>query len=282
MLGKLIKYDIKSMSRTFIPLWVLTPVIAMMLSLSMRGIVTTSRLSPAGSLVAARNGIVTMVMGLLFFGVIVGLVVMTIMFVIQRFWNGLLKEEGYLMFTLPVETWELVTAKGLSATFVACISVADAVFSCLVLALFSAEVVLNTLADVWKLLTKELFEMGPVFMFGLVLFLFLSILSVAQSIYHVYAAMALGQLFEGHRVLGACVSYVGISIAVSVATSIVASVTSWILPNSWSYNWWYYMNHSSEVMGLIYLLVMILYTAVEIIVYHVITERILSTKLNLE
>ena len=282
MLGKLIKYDIKSMSRTFIPLWVLTPVIAMMLSLSMRGIVTTSRLSPAGSLVAARNGIVTMVMGLLFFGVIVGLVVMTIMFVIQRFWNGLLKEEGYLMFTLPVETWELVTAKGLSATFVACISVADAVFSCLVLALFSAEVVLNTLADVWKLLTKELFEMGPVFMFGLVLFLFLSILSVAQSIYHVYAAMALGQLFEGHRVLGACVSYVGISIAVSVATSIVASVTSWILPNSWSYNWWFYMNHSSEVMGLIYLLVMILYTAVEIIVYHVITERILSTKLNLE
>ena len=282
MLGKLIKYDIKSMSRTFIPLWVLTPVIAMMLSLSMRGIVTTSRLSPAGSLVAARNGIVTMVMGLLFFGVIVGLVVMTIMFVIQRFWNGLLKEEGYLMFTLPVETWELVTAKGLSATFVACISVADAVFSCLVLALFSAEVVLNTLADVWKLLTKELFEMGPVFMFGLVLFLFLSILSVAQSIYHVYAAMALGQLFEGHRVLGACVSYVGISIAVSVATSIVASVTSWILPNSWSYNWWYYMNHSSEAMGLIYLLVMILYTAVEIIVYHVITERILSTKLNLE
>lgn len=282
MLGKLIKYDIKSMSKTFIPLWVLTPVIAMMLSLSMRGMVTTSKLSPMGSLVAARNGIVAMVMGLLFFGVIVGLVVMTIMFVIQRFWNGLLKEEGYLMFTLPVETWELITAKGLSATFVTCISGADAVFSCLVLALFSEEVILNTLADVWKLLTKELFEMGPVFMFSLVLILFLFILSVAQSIYHVYAAMALGQLFEGHRVLGSCVSYVGISIALSVATSIVASVTSWILPNSWSYNWWYYMNHSSEIMGLVYLLVMILFAAVEIIVYHVITERILSTRLNLE
>lgn len=282
MLAKLIKYDIKSMSRTFIPMWVLTPVIAIMLSLSMRGMVTTSRMTPAESFVVARNGMISMVMGLLFLGVIIGLVVMTIMFIIQRFWNGLLKEEGYLMFTLPVETWELITAKGLSATFVTCISMADAVFACLMLALFSAEVVLNSLARIWNGLMEDLFKAGPVFMFNLVLLIFLVILSVAQSIYHVYAAMALGQLFEGHRVLGSCVSYVGISIAVSVVTNIIASVTSWILPNSWTYDIWYYMNHSAEVMGLVYLLLMILYTVLQIVVYHVITERILSTKLNLE
>lgn len=36
MLGKLMKYDMKSMSRAFIPMWILAPVISLLLSVSIR------------------------------------------------------------------------------------------------------------------------------------------------------------------------------------------------------------------------------------------------------
>ena len=43
--------------------------------------------------------------------VIVAIFVMNVIIVIQRFWNGLLQEEGYLMFTLPVTTRSLILSK---------------------------------------------------------------------------------------------------------------------------------------------------------------------------
>lgn len=42
MLGKLMKYELKSLSRAFIPMWILAPIIALMLSLSIRGMVAWS------------------------------------------------------------------------------------------------------------------------------------------------------------------------------------------------------------------------------------------------
>ena len=42
MLGKLIKYDMKSISRTLIPLWILAPVISLLFSISIRGLVGTA------------------------------------------------------------------------------------------------------------------------------------------------------------------------------------------------------------------------------------------------
>jgi hypothetical protein len=43
------------------------------------------------------------------------LFVITIALVIQRFRNNFLKDEGYLMFTLPVSPWQLVASKALAA-----------------------------------------------------------------------------------------------------------------------------------------------------------------------
>lgn len=95
MLGKLMKYELKSLSRAFIPMWILAPIIALMLSLSIRGMVAWSD-SPIGrmSIVNAGNGMLMAVMVILFIGAVMGLLIMTVVFVIQRFWNGLLKEVG--------------------------------------------------------------------------------------------------------------------------------------------------------------------------------------------
>ena len=127
MLGKLIKYDMKSISRTLIPLWILAPVISLLFSISIRGLVGTAEYAVQNTLenqaLIQGSAIITGITTLVFFGVMIAILVMTVLFIIQRFWNGLLKEEGYLMFTLPVETWELVVSKGICATVVSCVSI---------------------------------------------------------------------------------------------------------------------------------------------------------------
>lgn len=41
----------------------------------------------------------------------VALFVLTMIVIIQRFYKGLLCDEGYLMFTLPVKPWQLIATK---------------------------------------------------------------------------------------------------------------------------------------------------------------------------
>lgn len=278
MLGKLIKYDLKSMSRAFVPMWILAPVISLMLSISIRGM-TAWEESPVGNYVVSGGGLVMTVMILLFSAVMIGLTVMTILFIIQRFWNGLLKEEGYLMFTLPVKVWELITAKGVAAALITCVSVMDGILSCFILILASSDELVLEMIGAWNSFKKVVGEFGPMFWVIMVLLVIALIAGLLESIYQVYASMALGQLFEGHRVIGACAAYVGISVAVSVLTSIVMIVVDQVFPDSWI---WYTVNGSETVFGITYMLLLILSSAVKIAVFHVITERILSTRLNLE
>lgn len=285
MLGKLMKYDLRSMSRAFIPMWILAPVIALMLSFSIRGTIAWANSSLMGNVVSAGNGILMAVMVILFVAAIMGLLVMTIVFVIQRFWNGLLKEEGYLMFTLPVKTWELIVSKALTATLIGCISAVVGIFSAVILAVCSTEEVVRSIAMAWRYFLSHIIELDAVFWIDVILFVILAVVGMAKSIYHAYAAMSLGHLFQTHKVVGSCVSYIGISIVVSIVSNIINTVVSLVLPDGWFFYSGRVMTSASSIsdtMSIVYLLYMLLFAALEIIVYHVITERILSTKLNLE
>lgn len=281
MLGKLIKYDLKSMSRAFVPMWILAPVIALLLSFSIRGTIAWANSSMMGRMMGAGNGILMVVMLLLFISAIIGLFVMTVVFVIQRFWNGLLKEEGYLMFTLPVKTWELIVSKALTATLISCMSILMGTFSGMILAVFSTEEVVRSLAVAWKYVLSSMIDVGPVFWINLILFIMLTILGTVGSIYHVYAAMAVGHLFQTHKVVGSCVAYIAMSVAVSIIGNIISTVMNIILPDNWSYYYWVGSSRN-DAFSVMYLLYLILAEILQIIVMHVITERILSTKLNLE
>lgn len=279
MLGKLMKYDLKSMSRAFIPMWILAPVISLLLSFSIRGMIEWTENPVLRALMGTGNSILMIIMGLLFAAAIIGLLVMTIMFVVQRFWNGLLKEEGYLMFTLPVKVWELIVSKALTATLVSCISIVVGIFSGMILGVLATNDIIHAFAYLWKNFLSDLIEVGPVFWINVLLFIFVLILGTASSIYHVYAAMALGHLFAVHKVVGSCVSYVGISIIVSVVKRIMSTITYYILPDEFFRINSYDMLEAASSLSLLY---MMLISSIEIIIFHVITERILSKKLNLE
>ena len=170
MLSKLVKYDIKSLIRVFIPVWIVAPVIAVMLS------ATIHLLSVAD-------------------GPLMNVMIMTLILVIRRFWNGLLKEEGYLAFTLPVEVWQLIVSKVIVAAIVNLISGLIAALSCLILFLgISKEIFYSmgyTFSVIWRSMTGELGAYtGVLIVLGI---LFLIVTSICGT-YMLYASMSLGQL----------------------------------------------------------------------------------------
>lgn len=291
MLGKLMKYDLKSMLRTFAPLWILTPVVSLLFGLTVWGSYGSegeqTRLKSRVELLFGMgenvSDIVGVVMALVFFGILVALAVVTVLFVIQRFWNGLLKDEGYLMFTLPVKPWELITAKGLCATIAVTVSVLVGFFSffviyCVSIAhLFSLFGVWDQMKDLlWDFL-RSIDVSGAWLTFFLLEFAVLMILSLTKSIYSVYAAMALGQLFEAHRVAGAVAAYFGLSVVLSV----IANLLSSLFGIDTASRFWLLIGVSSDDVFLS-MAAGILLTLAQIVIFHVITERVLSTRLNLE
>lgn len=279
MLGKLIKYDMKSMVRVFAPVWILAPVVALLLSFTMRGAMVPSDYSLFSGTFENMTGLLTFVMSLMFFGVMVALVVMTVLLIVQRFWRGLLKEEGYLMFTLPVEPWKLITSKGITATIVCLISGLVGILSCILLFLGSTKGVMREFGQLWTFFLNNVnIELGAALWVDLILFILLMIAGAAKSIYQLYAAIAMGQLFQGHRIAGACVSYAGISMVISFISGVCMLIVNMIVPDDWMY----VFNSRADVFSVSYLMFLFLITVVQIILFHVITERILSTKLNLE
>lgn len=278
MLGKLMKYDFRSMLRIFVPLWLLTPILALLLSFSIR--LTVGQAEEADFFSNALGlSILLIVTCLLFICILIGLLVVTTVLIIQRFWKGLLKEEGYLMFTLPVEPWQLITSKGLTATIISFVSGLVAVLSCVLLFLASSDDVILSFMQAWNFLMRAInVEFGAAFWFIVFLFVVLMILSTAQGVYQMYAAMALGQLWQEHKVLGSCLFYVGLSVGLSVINNILTTIGGLIVPDSFA-EW---VMQNGVTFAILYLLLYILETVIITGVFHVITERILTTRLNLE
>ena len=99
MLFKLLKYDFRSMWKTFSLVWAACLVLALVnrFTLPFEG-QTNVTIGPG-------DGILAFITALVFFGVLFAMFVAVMIFVIQRFYKGLLGDEGYLMNTLPVPTW---------------------------------------------------------------------------------------------------------------------------------------------------------------------------------
>ena len=109
MLGKLIKHETRATSRIFLPLYG-----ALLILTIFTKLVMAIGAPDFFSEMASSNKVAEIILGIsftLYFILIVGISVMTLVMIIQRFYKNLFTDEGYLMFSLPVKTWELVLSK---------------------------------------------------------------------------------------------------------------------------------------------------------------------------
>lgn len=269
MLAKLLKYDFKAMFKIFLPLWGVLLVVS--------GI---NRLFTGAGLDAEQGlGLVNSLMVLLYVLLIVAVMVVTTVIIIARFYQGLLKDEGYLMFTIPVKPWQLLASKLISAMVISLISGIVALASVAIIAYFPE--MGQVLAELWKMGMKNVPNFLPLVIL-LVVSLFVGIIC---SVSQVYASMALGHLAGSHRVGFAVLAFIVLSVIWSTVGSVIGmfgypDLTSTMI----SIN---EIEVSVDVAGISNVLLTatvwgLILDVVRCVVHLGITNYILSRRLNLE
>lgn len=265
MLSKLLRYDFTSMLRTFVPMWVLI----LITSLFSRLVFTTG-FQTSGNISFATDSLTTMVYAisnLLLMALFIGTYVLCIVLIIQRFYRGLLGDEGYLMFTLPVKSWQLVLSKLISATSIVILS---ALVACAVALLYYA----SYLQDLSALI-RDAFSLDASFYY--VLLLICGLLFITSSITQVYFSMAVGHLFRKHRIATAVIAY----IILNTVTSYTVGVWIETIPLE---AWMSVASEQGNYGFAIYSVVVhtILINGIKTVLFFVGTVFILDKRLNLE
>ncbi|MEG1930901.1 MAG: hypothetical protein RR131_07150 [Anaerovorax sp.] len=210
MLGKLLKYEVKSTGRIFVPLYGALAAISIIISLLF---------SPDSGMGGIVNGILLV----LYFSLMVAIAVVTFVVIIQRFYKNLLTDEGYLMFTLPVKTWQLVAGKLLIAMLWSVVSSVVAGLSVFLImtATFGnfGEFIQMIQQGIHMLAQLEFNIWMTIFEVVLVM-----ILSLAANILLIYAAIGLGHIANRRQILWSVVAYIAILTLLQIVTSLVMKI----------------------------------------------------------
>ncbi len=216
MLGKLLKHEFRATGRTMLPLYGAVVALAVLANFSIR--MLTGNVGP----------LLTIFFGLIvaaFVICIIAAAVMTLVLMIKRYYTNYLKDEGYLMHTLPVSVHELVWSKMLvsvvwfAATFVVIglvMLLTALIQTGTSLAQFFAG--FPSWAEIRAVLASEGIRMGDLWLIALELLL-AAIVSGLYTCLHFYAAMSLGHMFAKDKILLSIVFFVGISFVLSFATT---------------------------------------------------------------
>ena len=203
MLGKLLKYDLRSMLKQFAFIWPAALVMAVVNRFTI-GLLDSGDTFP--ELVSGMSM-------LIYVFILMALYVVSLLFIIQRFYKGLLGDEGYLMFTLPVKSWQLVLSKFLCALITTIISVLVAALSICILAPLN----FSDIGAFFRVLASFDGQIAVLFLEVLIL----SLAALSYMYLEFYLSMAIGHLFNKHRVLISVVAF----LAIGVMNIMLVSVT---------------------------------------------------------
>lgn len=208
MLGKLLKYELKATSRVFIPLYIAILVVSIVNGLSLNLEILNIQ------------GLATIVLMCLF----ISLFVITIVVTIQRFNKNLLKDEGYLMFTLPVSSKYLVLSKYLTSliwtflSFIVALLSFTIIFTIATYGDFNYSYFINE----FNLLFSNMLNLNILGQFLKIILLM--IISYTIFIFNVYLALSVGQLpiFNRFRNVSSFIGFLVINLLISYAQNIVS------------------------------------------------------------
>ena len=207
MLGKLMKYDLRSCLRKFGPLWLATLALSVVTGLFFR----FANKAQSNSVLM---GILTALLPTALVILIVTIGVLTLVFVCERFYKGLLGDEGYLMHTLPATAGAHIASKGLTALILELVSGLVGLLSAFLIVLtFQPEELARGWQDFLTMLRSFDFPAATPW---LIIELFLvGVVVTATETLKIYAAISLGHLAKRRRVLWAILAYIGIDVVIN-------------------------------------------------------------------
>lgn len=279
MTGKLIKYEFRSSIRLMALIWAAIIVSSVLFSLcgnAFQGAVVDG----SDPQVAGLFGeIATFVTGFVYFMSIMAMIVITLVLIVMRFYKGLFGSEGYLMNTLPVKPWQLITSKGVVAALLVIAGVVVSIISVMILAGLSG------IADITEAFGEisAVMKAEPMLILTAAELLIIVIVGLLKSIYQVYASLAIGQLVNKYRILLALGAYIGINIALSVIAMVLMTAAGATGMSDW-FIYTLDMNDADSIINVSQTLIAVIFglTVIQLAAFHIVTERIMSLKLNLQ
>ena len=276
MTGKLIKYEFRSILKIMGIGWAALLSMALFAGLFDLIAFRQNDMEGFGHLTEIASAITSFLYGSLF----VAIIVVTVLIILMRFYKGLLRDEGYLMHTLPVKTWQLITAKGVVAAAVSLISILAATLSVLILMAFDGgiEYFGEFMSELLRTLGKY-----PAYIAIMLEALLLGVCWIAAMIYKAYAALSIGQLAQKHRIALSVGAWIGIGVVFLILMSILGNLSFSSAFSDWLESILEGMVNDSPLNAIqVGMWILILVEAVQIAIFHVVSEQILRRKLNLE
>lgn len=226
MFGKLLKYDFRSMLKQFAFIWPAALVLALvnhftvgvLNKITYNGMEIIYRAGSDSAVVTTTAGISMLV----YVAILIAMFVIALIFVIQRFYKGLLGDEGYLMHTLPVRTWQLIGSKLLCAVVTTFISVIVAIASVVLILPWDDQIFQEIFQGLQYVVTHWSLGMthGVVAILEVCLFM---MCSFAMGYLQLYISMSIGHLANKNRIACSVVAFIAIN---TVGTTLTGRLIS--------------------------------------------------------
>ena len=278
MLGKLMKYEMKSIYKYFLTLYAIIIIGAIMSLTTARTQVAILEKIGIGSFVAC-------------FVACIALGVVQFIFTITRFNTSLLGDEGYLMFTIPTSTHTVIWSKAL-VLLLSTIVVAG-VF--VMIFLVSATVSANKIDPKGIEFIHNVFKYPGVYL-GIIVTIVSVLVSIIDMIFLIYASLSFGQLpgLKKHKNIFAFAFFIVFNTASTYLYTVISKDSTQALIDKFETASAQNIDASAttaqmgERVGLVVDFIsklqvgLIVSTVIEIAVLYAITYYILNRKLNLD
>lgn len=260
MLNKLIKYDLKSFFKTVTPLYIVMILIALLARL--------------GGYVADKISILKIPVGfieILYILLLIGIPIATFILSISRYYNNLVKDEGYLMHTLPVSKENLILSKLISSLIVMSTSIISIVIG------FMIGTYTSKIGDfISKTLDLCVDNFGILF---IVLIIISTILSYIMQLLLIYAAIALGQKHNNNKIVFSIIYGIVLYNINQIITSVILLIPMFLNDNIRKY-----LESDMPPINILngFIIASLVLSAIIIVVYYFFTTKTMDKKLNLE
>lgn len=196
MLGKLLKYEYKATSRYFIGLYI----VLALLTIGNKIMLIIEDTSDV------QLRVVDILFGIIMASYVIAIIaiaVATVVLMLRRFYFNMLKDEGYLTFTLPATVGQHIASK-----MIVCITwvIATVVLTGVSIFVVTYSKDIDYARDI-SYSVQKLTQLGA---WGYVAEgIIAAIVTVIGMPILMYACLSIGQLYTKHRVVGAILAYIG-------------------------------------------------------------------------
>ncbi|MCI8566123.1 MAG: hypothetical protein HFI39_07390 [Lachnospiraceae bacterium] len=220
MLRKLVKYDLKANYLCLLVCYAVYIVLTIAFSLNIKGIIREETAQTASQIVPEAVRIfMTVSLTILWGGSMIGLLILTFVLIIHRFYTNLVSDQGYLSLTLPVSTRQHMLSKLISGLLFQFLTLVVIVASFIIMGgIIDILPIVSRFGELLMYIWEEVTDY-----YGLIYGLDM-LVGIVRGLLMIYFSICVGQLFNKHKIWGAIGTYLGLLIVLELFVGIAALI----------------------------------------------------------